>query len=147
MSLKELRTKFDAMKADMQAQMKVAFVKESMDLFNRYPDMRNFSWEQYTPYFNDGEPCEFGVYEYSVRVNGEDEYGYESHRTVTVLHEGEEPRLETIKAPKEFKDACKDVKDLITSVDRELMQMTYGDGYEITVHRNGKITTSECDHD
>lgn len=28
----------------------------------RYPGIVGASWTQYTPYFNDGEPCEFNVY-------------------------------------------------------------------------------------
>lgn len=26
------------------------------------PDIKLITWEQYTPYFNDGDPCQFGVY-------------------------------------------------------------------------------------
>jgi len=29
-------------------------------------------WDQYTPYFNDGEPCEFSVYDYSVKYASDD---------------------------------------------------------------------------
>jgi len=33
-------------------------------------------WDQYTPYFNDGDPCEFGVNERGVKfVDGDDEAG------------------------------------------------------------------------
>jgi hypothetical protein len=39
-------------------------------------------WTQYTPYFNDGEPCEFGIHEVGVKIAGvgpdledEDAYG------------------------------------------------------------------------
>lgn len=32
-------------------------------------------WEQYTPYFNDGDACEFGVHEPSVKLVGNDEGG------------------------------------------------------------------------
>jgi hypothetical protein len=38
------------------------------------PTIVEFGWRQYTPYFNDGEPCEFGVSGLWVRVTGvEDE--------------------------------------------------------------------------
>lgn len=32
-------------------------------------------WEQYTPYFNDGEVCEFRVHELLVKMAGDDESG------------------------------------------------------------------------
>lgn len=37
------------------------------------PGVRGLVWEQYTPYFNDGEPCEFSVYEVRVLIDGVDE--------------------------------------------------------------------------
>lgn len=35
---------------------------EFTSLFEEVPDLVGFEWEQYTPYFNDGSPCEFTVY-------------------------------------------------------------------------------------
>jgi hypothetical protein len=38
------------------------------------PTVKEFGWRQYTPYFNDGDPCEFGVSGLWVRLEGvEDE--------------------------------------------------------------------------
>lgn len=31
-------------------------------IFDQYPDLEEFSWDQYAPYFNDGDPCEFSVH-------------------------------------------------------------------------------------
>lgn len=35
-------------------------------LFKTYPDIPNIFWTQYTPYFNDGDVCEFNVHEICV---------------------------------------------------------------------------------
>ncbi len=40
----------------------------------RYPGIKAASWTQYTPYFNDGEPCEFNVYA-DLRLYAGDELG------------------------------------------------------------------------
>lgn len=42
-------------------------------------DVEAIRWEQYTPYFNDGEPCYFTVYEPSIKLVGasEDEGDWE----------------------------------------------------------------------
>lgn len=53
----------------------------------RYPGITGASWMQYTPYFNDGEPCEFNVYSdirlYADEVleddEGYDDGGFESY--------------------------------------------------------------------
>ncbi len=34
------------------------------------PGVTEVSWRQYTPYFNDGEPCEFGVHGFGCVVDG-----------------------------------------------------------------------------
>jgi hypothetical protein len=38
-----------------------------------HPSVEAIRWRQYTPYFNDGDPCTFGVGEISVRITGTDE--------------------------------------------------------------------------
>ncbi len=35
-----------------------------------HPDVKALRWTQYTPYFNDGEPCEFGLGEITVLPAG-----------------------------------------------------------------------------
>ena len=42
---------------DAQASLKEAF----KEVFDKFPSITAFVWTQYTPYFNDGEPCEFSV--------------------------------------------------------------------------------------
>ena len=41
------------------------------------PGLRHFAWHQYTPYFNDGEVCEPGVYadDHYLMINGMDDEG------------------------------------------------------------------------
>jgi hypothetical protein len=34
---------------------------EAKSFFEKYPEVRAIAWTQYTPYFNDGDPCEFSV--------------------------------------------------------------------------------------
>lgn len=45
--------------ANMEAQLKLAV----QDIFDRCPSLSHIVWTQYTPYFNDGETCTFGVHE------------------------------------------------------------------------------------
>jgi hypothetical protein len=35
------------------------------------PTITEFGWQQYTPYFNDGDPCEFSVYGLWVRTDAD----------------------------------------------------------------------------
>lgn len=31
------------------------------EMFDTYPELESYKWAQYTPYFNDGDECKFGV--------------------------------------------------------------------------------------
>lgn len=44
-----------------------------LDLVLGIPGVESVKWEQYTPYWNDGEPCTFRVGEIRVRLAGDDE--------------------------------------------------------------------------
>lgn len=41
------------------------------------PDVVKFGWAQYTPYFNDGETCVFGVRELRVQTTMDEDYDYD----------------------------------------------------------------------
>ena len=45
----------------------------AIDAVLAFPEIDSIRWDQYTPYFNDGEPCEFGSYEPRFRLTGTDE--------------------------------------------------------------------------
>lgn len=44
------------------AEAKEVFAEASKNIFDKHGDIvHSFGWTQYTPYFNDGEPCVFGT--------------------------------------------------------------------------------------
>lgn len=47
----------------------------ALDALLAYPEVEAVRWEQYTPYFNDGDVCEFGVREPRIKFVGEDAGG------------------------------------------------------------------------
>lgn len=46
---------------------------EAIDAILSVPGVYSVRWEQYTPYFADGEPCEFSVNDISFRLTPEDD--------------------------------------------------------------------------
>jgi hypothetical protein len=58
-----------AMLAEIQKEFPVMFV----DLFKQAPNLKSFGWPQYTPYFNDGDTCEFSVHLDYPWINGSNE--------------------------------------------------------------------------
>jgi len=61
MAIKNLLEDYSAMKAEFQKKAKVALHEEFKNFFESYPEIKSIVWNQYTPYFNDGEECVFSV--------------------------------------------------------------------------------------
>lgn len=63
MTTAEIYSAAKKLREDAQALCKAtaeaAFAESSKSLFETFPDLYSFSYEQWTPYFNDGDPCVF----------------------------------------------------------------------------------------
>ena len=56
-----LKSRINALKEEMQENSKVLMKEAFREFFEKYDVVDNIFWTQYTPYFNDGESCEFSV--------------------------------------------------------------------------------------
>lgn len=73
-----LKTQINALKAEMQENSKDLMKEAFREFFEKYDVVDNIFWTQYTPYFNDGESCEFSVGDvYLVLKDDEDACEYE----------------------------------------------------------------------
>lgn len=62
--LTTLRSEMERKHKEMQEVAKEALKDGTRAIFEEYGDiLAKFGWAQYTPYFNDGDPCEFGMNE------------------------------------------------------------------------------------
>ena len=61
-TLSTLKEKIESLNNELRTQFKAALKQETDKIFNKYPDLEAITWTQYTPYFNDGEPCEFSAH-------------------------------------------------------------------------------------
>jgi hypothetical protein len=123
----------------------------SLKLLTRHSDIEAVRWTQYTPYFNDGDACTFGVHEpyikfktldlankysaYGVEDEDPDEdgngycyMGWSSWGEETSLHDDFE----------EFSD--------FVQANENLMKQLFGDHAIIKITREG-INAEEYDHD
>lgn len=60
-AMKELEEK-------IKKQGQIMFFEVAKEIFDKYPTVRAFSWNQYTPYFNDGDECVFSVNSNDIRI-------------------------------------------------------------------------------
>lgn len=103
-------------------------------LFAAVPTLQAVKWTQYTPYFNDGDACVFGVNEWSVRFEttpenaGWNEDGFED-------------------VPWKSPDAkWKILAEFEGAVPESVLLATFGDHVEVTATREG-FQVDEYSHD
>jgi len=119
--------------AAVQAVEKNDIVAVLTPLFEQYPQVLSVRWRQYTPYFNDGDPCRFRVGDCHFKFHdteeeaGDYEDGFESYSE----------NLEKKKAMNAFESAL--------CIDQDIMERVFGDHAEVTVDRDG-VSIDEYDH-
>lgn len=144
--------------AKARALAKEAFTKEASTLLNDL-GIDSFSWTQYTPYFNDGDICVFGVnadWDYSVQINGHpltDFWKYDWQdtkeyflRDITDNYNDWDDEIE--RSEGEFVppvSAYRDVGEFINSFDEDDLEYMFGEGL-VVVTKDG-ITTDYYEHD
>ena len=69
------KAKKDAERArEMAARQGEKLFNEAVrELFKNFKGLEKFSWPQYAPHWNDGDPCVFQVYIDSLKINDEDD--------------------------------------------------------------------------
>lgn len=128
---RELRQLKETMGQRFQGELKTAF----KGLFAAYPNVRAIGWTQYTPYFNDGDPCVFSVNDLYVLDHTVDEDETDIHEGVD-MGWGDGPRL--------YPEIARIAETLQASND--LLLEMFGDHCKITVTPAG-IDVDEYEHD
>lgn len=98
-------------------------------VFKACPSIEKIRWTQYTPYFNDGEPCEFSVGDRQFKIGDDWLDAYDN------WPDGERERV--LKADKVF-DA---------PIFEDVFEVTFGDHTRVTVLRDGTFEVEEYEHD
>lgn len=116
----------------------------TVDAILAIPEVHSLRWRQYTPYFNDGDPCEFGVHDLEVKLTtspedaGDWEDGYEDSWTLGYYAEKEGRTL-----PEGLKEAMKlwDPRAF-----EAVARSNFGDHATVTATREG-FSVDFFDHD
>lgn len=150
--MEQLQSVLDSFKAAKDAMKKVreeasaiakqAFKEGSKALFEQHPKLLAFGWRQYTPYFNDSDPCVFGVNEPAVLMEDDEECDIEDNYWLYIRNRfyGEKKESEAGKAQKA-------VHQFINIFPEEILKSTFGDHMKIVVHRDGRLEEEEYDHE
>lgn len=134
----------EQIKREALDKLKPALTKAVKYFYENVEDVASIRWTQYTPYFNDGEPCEFGVYDLMLRFEDDEKNEYhESHDGYCGIYsyKGSNSGL------------TKKNADIFHALEKCLMQnpvlleLAFGDHAEITIDKEGNVEVEEYEHD
>ena len=162
---KDLQARLDKIE-QIRADLKSAESSASKDIMTvlknlmvSSPLLEGMRWRQYTPSFNDGDACEFGVhgpeFKFSATVTGEvdpededSDDGWMDEWSVDDDFFNSKTDILNHEQMKELRKTVEDVETVfnkLTSMESQL-QIMFGDGVQVTVTASG-VETEDYDHD
>jgi hypothetical protein len=154
-TLEKIKAELEAFEAKKQVfveDLRKEFPTMFKELFDKSEKIESFGWRQYTPFFNDGDSCEFGVHASDPYVNGEyvDECDWYDWRVKYYL-KGDAPYANLLTEHPELDiEACKVVEEFISvieSIPEDFLKDLFGDHAQVTISKDGTISVDEYDHD
>lgn len=133
--IKALGESLAAQKAALVEEAKTTLAPALQEFLAANPEIRAIQWRQYTPYFNDGEPCEFSVNDVEYQFANKE---YEDE-------ENEDWEYVSWKPESAIEQAVKDIQDTL-QLNEDILEAVFGDGVRVIVTSAG-IEVEDYDHD
>lgn len=141
--LNELSSQVNSVKRTFQESLR-PLIKAFME---NHPELESFTWRQYTPYFNDGDPCIFrtippGEYDEESDIILTDKNDY----YVSYLYDNAVAQDRAMyKKYKSLKDDLSDLWSIINQYD-DILEKEFGEHSEVKVTHTS-IDVTYYDHD
>ena len=133
--LKQIQGQIQEARAEMQRNGQEALKEAFVEFFNTHPEVSGLQWAQYTPYFNDGDPCTFRRDDMDVQLAADEDGDF---------HYSQYSLSEELKA--DWDKATKNIDDLEGLFENELAEVLFGDSVKVTATIDG-FEVEEYDHD
>lgn len=153
MSLKEklieFRAERETLSQKIRAMAGAVFAEEAKKLFETNPKLASFSWTQYTPYFNDGEACEFRAHTDYITVTDVDGNEEDEVSSWSVRHYVEKgiDWNGNPYTPSELELAGVAACEFLAEFEDAEFLMMFGDHTRVTVFRDGRVESDGYNHD
>jgi len=154
--LREKQEEIKKLKKEMLEASNKIFTDLTKTIFEDHPKVKSFGWNQFTPYFNDGETCEFSANIDYIQINGEpvDESDWINETKITNYgtwnrekreYEGrtEVPNLDY---DPELAAASDEIREFLSNFDEDFFMSQFGDHAEVTITAEG-VSIDEYEHD
>jgi hypothetical protein len=155
----EIEKLFDQMNAEMSA-LRETYQKRGQEIFklafkeffDANPEVHVVGWRQYTPYFNDGDTCEFNCYaEYAFVSNAKDyenitwgEYQGEEENVWILDPDYGDTNADAV--PEHVVKNAGSLTNLLSKIDDDVFLDMFGDHVQVFATREG-FDVQEYSHD
>lgn len=130
----EKKAEWNKKRDEMREEGKELLFSTLQELFEKNENLKKIAWTQYTPWFNDGDTCEFHAHIDYPDVNDWQEGDY---------YEGDEEEDETTKPSDEL---YKEIVSLLNILDEDDYKEIFGDHVKVTITKEG-YEVEGYDHD
>lgn len=137
-----LKEKYDEVLEEVSKSAQKVIAAEVKSLLHSVPELESIVWRQYTPGFNDGDPCVFEVHSLNFVFKCDiklHERGYDAGEEVDIY--SSEIEISAIQKSGESKpvdgQAILDFMQSFGLISHDLLLNAFGDGHEIKVTRSG----------
>lgn len=145
-----LKSAWRKQQEELRKEGQVLLCDALQDLFNNNESLKEISWTQYTPWFNDGDTCEFSTYAHSPKVNGWEEnswwYGLDKESDDKGEGEDEEDASDSGKALKLSNELYKEILTILNILDEDDYKEIFGDHVKVVITKEG-YEVEEYRHD
>lgn len=154
--VKEKQSEIAKLKQELHKKSEKAFFEGAKQIIDSCPDLKSVSWSQYTPYFNDGDVCQFSANTNYLKVNGEHAEEDDTLRPNIVINYGTWNREKRIyegrveqpnpKYNKPLADAVDKMTEFLGIFDDDFYKTQFGDHITVTITDTG-VDTEDYDHE
>jgi hypothetical protein len=133
----------------MEAELGGSISHELQKLMEKDPTIEGIRWEQYTPYFNDGDACIFGVMDARVKFKDNDEEGGDyGDGYLSSWDFGSWNGDKRVYSEEEQSKAAivEDISKFVANIPSDLLLNAFGDHTQITINKDG-VDTEHYDHE
>ena len=141
---------FDEKRKQLSGELQKEFPKLLQPLLEKSKVIESIGWTQYTPYFNDGDSCEFQVHNSDLDINGVDYYDLEDEFDIFEEEIWSSSTRRTVPNPNynpEEAEILNQIKEILHSIPKDFYEDLFGDHVQVTVYRDGRVEVEDYDHD
>ena len=147
----ELVEKQRALQKEFQTTAQALFKETTKEFFEQNPLVNSIVWTQYTPYFNDGDTCEFSVGSatYTNAIDGDSiRWGEYDGDEENIWVYGDDCYGEPVPVPEEMNtELCDSFDRMLQSSEMEaVMKAMFDDHVKVIATRDG-FDVQDFDHD